>query len=314
MRRWSLVAVVVFFSASGCSSTEPDSATPLTRIDPAWVTGSAASHLQANGRFDLDFLLTEEAGDISLSAARTQAIAVLHMIAHSVGGLREFLEERHGGPLDFDRLVPCMRTMVQRYPWQIVGTGGVEYLRNAVGNFFWFQICTPDGQQAIWEVISGHSGVTIDSNGTLQYPSNHGNEFFSWGIPSNGEWELSPEVAIEALVQVVPRRVATIGEFGGCPVSISPCQGAIPLGAYVWHLIVESPIRVRRTSDLGELEVTDFYVGASSSPGARPEVLIPEAAQPADQWLPGPNASGPDSVLVHRRGPVLFSRITVIGR
>jgi hypothetical protein len=274
--------------------------------------GDAASRLQADGRFDLSFLIAPERNDLGESAARNLATGILRLVGTSAGNLRQTIEEEHGAGLDFASLAPCSRTLWQRSPWDLPFEGGPHYLRNAAGNRYWFMFCTASGVPALFQQMAAQSAVTVTTDGKLSIPGGSGGDFATFGIPLSGRWELSPEVAVQALVQVMPRKVKEIGEFTGCPYSIPPCMGG---AGYVWHLYVDRPIRVRRNSDMVELDAADFYVEASRNSDAPLLVMVPEAIQPPDQWLHGTSATGgTDSVWVARRGPVRFSTIDVIGQ
>jgi hypothetical protein len=253
-------AALAVVGLTGCNSTGPTDSLPrpLTRVDPDWVVGDAASRLQADGRLDLSYLIAPEGNDLGESAARTLATTVVRLVGTSAGNLRQTIEEEHGAGLDF-----------------------------------------------------AQSAVTVTNDGKFNIPGGSGNDFATYGIPLSGRWELSPEVAVQALVQAMPRKVKEIGEFTGCPYSIPPCLGG---AGYVWHLYVDQPIRVRRNSDMVELDAAEFYVEASQNSDAPLLVMVPEAIQPPDQWLHGPFTGGPDSVWVARRGPVRFSTIDVIGQ
>jgi hypothetical protein len=273
--------------------------------------GDAASRLQADGRFDLSYLIAPEGSDLDESAARTLATAFVRLVGTSAGNLRQTIEEEHGAGLDFASLAPCSRTLWQRSPWDLPFDDGAHYLRNTVGNRYWFMFCTPSGVPALFQLVAAQSAVTVSNDGKFIIPSGSGGDFAIFGIPLSGRWELSPEVAVQALVQAMPRKVKEIGEFTGCPYSIPPCLG---VAGFVWHLYVDRPIRVRRNSDMVELDAADFYVEASRTSDTLLSVMVPEAIQPPDQWLHGPFTGGPDSVLVARRGPVRFSTIDVIGQ
>lgn len=305
--------LILFVTLLGCAATGPSDPVvrPLTRIDPKWVSGDAALRLQADGRFNLSNLVTPEAGESGEQAAQSLATAVVHSLANSVGGLREFVEQRHGAQLDFVALIACTRTLWQRSPWILPTDEGPLHLRNAIGSRFWFSFCTPSGERAMFQQVAAQTAATIATDGHINFPGGSGNDFASYGIPLDGGWELSPEVAVEALIHAVPRKVAIVGEFTGCPFSIPPCAGG---DGYVWHLYVDRPIRIRRKNDMVELDVVDFYVEASRTSNAPLRILIPDRLQPPDQWLSGPGINGPDSVWVVRRGPVRFSSIDVIGK
>lgn len=291
---------------AACSSTGPSTVRPLTRIDPIWVTGRAAARLQPNGRFAIGDLVSPESGELAQTQAADLATVVVHDLASGVGGLAEAVQQQHGGSLDFRSLSRCNRVLWQKYPW-VVAANGPQYLRNAYGNHFWFEFCTSSGVSALFQEVAANSGATV-SNGSLVLPSGSGNDFFTSGIPLDGSWEVSPEVAVAALVQVLPRKVESIGDFTGCPLSTPPiCSGR---EGYLWQLYVDRPIRVRRKSDQSELETTEFYLDASRASGITLRVMVPEAVQPTDQWWHGTT----DSVLIVRRGPVLFSPVDVIGQ
>jgi len=295
---------------AGCGATEPSTNRPLTRVDPSWVTGEAALRLQPNGRFDLADLVNPEGGDITEAAARDLATFVVHLLATAVGNLAVVVQEDHGAPLDFTSLASCSRTLWQRSPW-IPSDTGPHYLKNAIGSHYWFLFCTQSGTLALFQEVAARSGATLSSDGHLSVPSGSGNDFATFGIPLAGWYEMSPEVAVDALVHALPRKVAAIGEFTGCPLSVPACFGA---DGFVWHLYIDRPIRVRRRSDLGELDVVDVYVTANQTLTGSLKVLIPELAQPPDQWLYDSSVSAQDSVWIMRRGPVRFSEIDVIGQ
>jgi len=224
--------------------------TPNSGVNRAFVTGSAAVALDADGHFLLTPGESWNRRELSEAEARALADIYVHQFARTNAGFHERLRSKR---IAFDKLHPCGRTYYAHSPYVEPAADVPEALVNVVAPRFFFTFCE-DANDAVMSVTVATTAThLVVKDGHIDPMSLRGSEFYGLAIPVGKTMTLSPESAVERLATESGRRVTEI------PVLVLPGLPWEPLAAR-WLLIAEAPVDAR--NNVGQrLQLTSVYVG-----------------------------------------------------
>jgi hypothetical protein len=297
---------LVALAGCGDPPTGPPSA---TRVLPAWVTGEAAAALGPDGRFRFP---TPAPRSMSRAHAESLAIAITRFYGNPdlQGNARAYLEEAHGGPIDFLHLRSCGR--VHYLSSVTTVPAAPDYVVRYLAPQWVFPLCDPRGTPSlILEIPDAPAAISIATSGHLTFAPVSGNDWVAQGIPPGVEEGLavSPEQAVAFAVSRSGRRVARVPQMlmrFGVVRGVATCA--------VWRTELDSPVTLHGRSSARVITTTEvfLYHGPECFNPAfenSPAFALPLADQPDSISLPF-HLEGSSGVLDTARvavtAPILF--------
>ena len=216
-----------------------------------YVTGAAASALNADGRFELTARRSWSRAELSEAEAATLADVYVRTFVPTLPG---WYERAHGGAIDFESLRRCGRTFYGESPYEEPTAELPEGLINAIASRWFFSYCNADVPKVSVAVAASATHLRM-VKGKIDPMSRKGGEFDAEGIPRGETAPLSPESAAEWLAKESGKRVASV------PRLILPGIGYYA-GTGRWLLELEGPVISR--GEAGERRSDRaFFVGRS---------------------------------------------------
>jgi hypothetical protein len=270
----------------GCDVQKPELTQP--RASPpdisAYVTGDAARHLRAGGRFDIDNAAPDASGPtIDAARAADLALAFVRTFAHVE---QRWWEEERGGGIDVSALRADPRIYLARTPYDPLPPGRLHpAYRRGFGSYYIVRLLS--GQEPVLAVAVSalDTDVGIDRDGKVLLPAFGGNEFVVNGISLDAT-RFRPNVPEEAVERVGARFGVRVDRT---PELVLRGRGWSPLGA-LWKLSLEHEVSVRGKDRAFTAGTREIYVG----PGGT--MFVPGPRQPAS-WrgnvMVGPPFPGP---------------------
>ena len=162
--------------ALGCAG-EPTSPSAhfFATVEPSWVVGAGATELGPDGRFDYRDPLPPVLGELSREGAAELASAAVRFVGGSVGGGKAYVEQEHGAPIDWARLVPCGRRVIPvRTNLSDPGESVPHYARTALGPEYQFEFCSPQGWPTVQSRVYTRSLARVRAAGGIAFPERGG--------------------------------------------------------------------------------------------------------------------------------------------
>jgi len=324
--RGSFLIGAVF--ASGIASTacsDMEGPTPpralRTRVQPEWVTASAAAALDsASGLFRLTYPSPQWISQIdadSLAAAVARVIGSPDPL--NIG--RQAAEADRGGAIDFGSLKVCERDLYVLSPFGTFPPQLPGYARRAWGPHWSVSFCGRDGTVQLSLGIPDNPTDLQIVNGVLVRARTEGggDDSNGAGVPMRFLFGLpvAPEDAVKVIYERAARRVATP------PVPFNQLDdrgfGQLALCAS-WRLSTDSDVAVRSETTGALMAAREFFV--RRFPACYSDSLVVYVAdnnQPqtwpllvfSDTVTNDPSA-GMDTIRVPVLGPVAFQRVAFI--
>ncbi len=292
---------------SGCRSYEPGEPARV-RVERAWVAAAALSDLGPDGRFR--FLQPHRVHEYELGRddAIRLATAVVRANAHVVGGTRQFLEEGHGAPIDFEQIRVCgavlpNHSVLEAAPYP------PRYIATSLGDSYLVTFCSKDGVGQVEVEMYVRSEIVLHGDGTIEYPHPFGTEHFQRPLPLDSDVDLSAEFGARLVFETTQTRIDSVPEVEGCLLVLSMCGGA--QGRH-WRFHLERPVSVQLTSGGERFSTQVLYTQAGFGSNDRFGLYVPHSVQPSPMWLPYLTEVGTDSTLLSLRRPIALQRVEIV--
>ncbi len=295
----------------GCGVSDPSPA-EYVRIEPSWVSGSARADLGPDGRFRFLNPLPAAHDEISRDRALLLSAALMRTAAISVGNLREYLEEWHGGPINFNALKPCGPMIPKRGMFSPIPSVP-RYIRTAFGNSYILDMCSQSGLRQVELEIFARTEMEIDGAGLIIWPAPFGTEYIPAGLPRVQTVDLSAEYGAKLVYQETGVRIDQVPELDGCLFAREVC---IPHIGRHWRYHLENAIMVR-VDGTGELITTrELYTQSGFGAYDHQRLYLPAVEQPKGQWIDyvasaTQTAEIRDSVYLEVVRPIALRAVTV---
>jgi hypothetical protein len=295
-----IVCAVVACTDSPLQPQAPD----LTRVLPEWVTGDAATALGPDGRFRLPsvnprVMTRQRAESLALGIARWLSDPDL------AGNLRAYVEEQHGGPIDFLGLRSCGRSLYQQ-PVLQTPDGPDDLIRHHAAQWV-IPLCEPSRLPGlIVEIPDAPTAMTIDPQGRLQLGPSGTQLYVQGGHPGAEEGlALTPEQAVAFVFAATRQRVTRVPEM---LMRFDSRRWAAPCAR--WHVELEAPVQLS-TATSGDITLKEVFVYSAPSCllNSQPTFAVPLADQPDSitlQFLGPANPPLRDSTRVAVIAPIVF--------
>lgn len=293
---------------TGCGDS-PTGPPPATRVLPEWVIGEAAAALGPDGRFRLP---TPAPRSMSRAHAESLAIAISRFYGNPdlQGNARAYLEDAHGGPIDFLHLRSCGR--VHYLSTVTTVPAAPDYVVRYVAPQWVFPLCDTRGTPSlILEIPDAPAAISIATNGHLTFAPVSGNDWVPQGIPPGVEegLALSPEQAVAFAVSASGRRVTRVPQM---LMRFSVVRGVATCA--VWRTELDAPVTLYGGSSGRAITTTEVFLyhgPACLNPAFEnaPAFALPLADQPDSISLPFYLQGSPgvlDTARVAVTAPILF--------
>lgn len=268
-------------------------------MDSRWVVGNALAGLWADGTFDYQGIQPEFSEEISKSQAEEIGLVFARTVPNRGDAVLDYVEEGHGGPVDFSTLELCQRTFFMRSPFEPAPDAVPGAQRNVAGGDWIMILCDRKNVPTAVQMVAARTRGTV-SNGRINFPVNSGNDFFIAGYPlvSTVPVFQSPELAARLVYLRTHTRISEVPSILEDIYTIGPSLGAF------WIVTTESPVRVRRQNTV--IETSRFYVlfGFAALPGNEVYVDGDEPLKPFWARYPVSGSQRDDSVLITPRFPL----------
>jgi hypothetical protein len=284
-------AIAAGIGVLACSDKNPTGipvVAPLRSELLASVTGAAAMAVDASGRFQLAAPVAGRYPEIT--AADANGLAATWAREYGPLHLR-FLQETHGGTINFHTLAICGRTFYVRNAFVPPSADIPSPYLKPYGPWWLVTMCAPGDVPTVSVAVSAWATELSISNGKIKFPFVSGNEFFGIGIPLGqvGEFPGSPEAAATLVAKQSGRRVVQVPELIMAANTDGPPQAAR------WHLTLDSPANFHSARS-GNLAVNEVFVGSPKVTELGVAVFVASPVQPSAvgfRWtpLPQPNES-----------------------
>lgn len=265
-----------------------------------YVTGDAARGLDPSGHF----VLATSSGGALAELALAQAEAYAQAWATELGPeLSTFLEQGHGGPINYDRLQVCRQSVYAASSFEPVPPSAPAFVQGQFGGWWLIALCEGRAVEISLAVQAIGTGLTL-TNGHIGFlPDGNGGHFFAIGVPS---WWDGP-VPISAEHAVVDVGLGTGRQIDAIPILIAPSNLRGPPQVAVWQIHLDSTVFVRGTGTERGGYTRQLYeglLGWNSSQTTLPTMATPLPAQPTVQVLDG--TFGQIALAVKSTSPIFF--------
>lgn len=295
--RWAFrgaAAASVAWSSACSDGTGPSPPYPLTQVSPDWVTPEVARLVGPEGRFgeisatpDLPDEIGKD-GVIAIMAALNRATRTGTPTSLS------FVEQDHGAPINFTRLVPCARALYMQSSFEPLESDRdtpsarmvTELLRGSLNGVWVVPWCDPSGEFVMVHTLTSRTRFFVRTDGTISFDSlgsTGGGGWTSSGIPKGSRPPFrSPERAVEMVFGVTGTRVATAPQ---AVMNRLPLAGF--LSGFLWRMKTDTPVRGRILPSNKPMETREFYttVSFAHQDGAQLDTTRVYVAAPE---VPGP--------------------------
>lgn len=156
------LVIALLVLPSGCDRATEPAHNPLG-IRPEWISAALQGSLEADGRFIADSLSFNLDSGITASRAETLAMEFVQSIRTRAGNIAAALESEHGGPINFESLRRCGRTIYGKSPFRSPSASVPIDLQNILGGQFVITMCVGD-TPTIWILVAARTPVTRGSS------------------------------------------------------------------------------------------------------------------------------------------------------
>lgn len=183
----------------------------------AYVTGEAAAHVDATGRFVLR-TPTPIGPDTEITANQARALADIVVHRYKRATL-PFYEQQRGAPIDRDALRPCGRVTYAASPSAPLPRTVDVVTRRALGSWWLASFCGESGEPVLSEAVAAQAtDLEIQGNRIVRRETAGGvfftrGEFLTMGIPRGHEIPMAPEIAVQHVAEATRRRVSKVPEL-----------------------------------------------------------------------------------------------------
>ncbi len=248
--------VILALLAVACGDRRLPTATDPGTIGSKYLTGEAATRLNANGQFTLPAPVPGAFPEIS--ATQAQALAVV-FVSRFLPDVQPDLERQHGGKIDLGRLQPCGRTFYESSAYTDVAGAIPNWARKGVGPFWMVSFCAPAGDEQVSVAVSSFDTDLSIIDGLIRFPQRDGMSLYPTGVsPSVVSIPASPERAAQLAASLTGRRVAQVPELVRFSISDMPQIGR-------WRITLDGPAHVRGDSTGTVSDTPELYVGVDQT-------------------------------------------------
>jgi hypothetical protein len=290
----SLTAVLISLSLYACDTVVGPASDPTRPDVRDYVTGDAASALDARGRFVTPDLFNDPGwGRGSRSSLEQVTVTFLEDFiksgtSYGQTSLRESVESDYGSPIRWDQVVALGPGMFAATPYARTPLAVPNYLRRPFGPFLvrTFGIA---GDPILAIAVSVVDPVPfVDADGRISSEDSGGGEFKVAGIGDAQSSLLPPSAeAAAAFAAVTTGRLVT-----KVPILLRPEVSISPLGA-VWKIHLDSDARLVRIANDFRVQTDSVYVSLwpnireeQSRPSATLRLFVAAQPQPGVDSLP----------------------------
>ena len=244
------------------------------------MTAEAAAALGSDGRFRLP---SPTPRSISRAHAESLALAISRFYGDPSlqGNTRAYLEDQHGGPIDFLHLRLCGRS---HYLLSVTTVPDApDYVVRYVAPQWVFPLCDPQGiPSLILEVPDALPAISVSPTGRLTFALVSGNDWVPQGIPPGVEegLALSPEQAVAFAAPLSGRRVTRVPEM---LMRFSVVRGVATCA--VWRTELDAPLTLHGRTSGRDTTTTEVFLYSGPEPGCllagnAPAFALPLTSQP----------------------------------
>lgn len=270
----SLLTVFVACSGDSLTGARPGSSSPSAVR--AAVTGPAADAIAPNGQIQL---AAPPSGGEERELTAAEAVAFASAWTRDYAPMsRQWLEETHGGSINFQRLQACGRPLYARSGVKPAPNTVPEPFRRISGPWWLVTLCNA-GSPALSVAVSAWATDLTFVRGKLHFPLVSGSEVFGVGISAGhvGEYPISPEAAIEIAAAQTGKRVS------GVPELITPLPRDGPPQLARWRMTLEAASLVHTNS--GNRSTSELFVHPTRLGGREIVASVAMATQPDGDTL-----------------------------
>ena len=226
---------------------------------------------------------------MSRAHAESLAIAISRFYGNPdlQGNGRAYLEDEHGGPIDFLHLRSCGRT---HYLLSVTTVPDApDYVVRYLAPQWVFPLCDRQGiPSLILEVPDAPPAISLSVDGRLTFAPVNGNDWLAQGIPP-GVVEglaLSPEQAVAFAAQVSGRRVTRVPEM---LMRYNVVRGVATCA--VWRSELDAPLSLHGVISGRDTTTTEVFLYFGPQPGCllpgnAPAFALPLVSQPDSVSVP----------------------------
>jgi hypothetical protein len=237
---------------SACDGPDRHIAGPIAPPNlEAYVTGSAAASLDAQGRFNLaaavapgvrPIISAERAGELALAAVRSWG--------PSLSGA---WNKERGEPISLSNLQVGPRTLFARTPYGAFPEGYHPAMARAYGPYYLVTLYSGAEPVLLISVAAYNEETKITARGLIERPVFSGMEFIMQALPRDTARfrMVSPEEAVEMGGRMTGARVTTTPELVRLGMPNAPASA-------VWKLTLDREVPVKARS--GGRRVRELYV------------------------------------------------------
>lgn len=316
MRRiWRLTVAMMAVCVGACeTSVEPGEGIVRPDVRP-YVTPDVYAQLDGNGHFTLPepsspgghpMLSRREAQELGTAFIKSFLANPKLMTLPGSGDPRAEMEQAHGHSIDWSKVLIADEPHFAATYVEALPDSFPNHVHNHFGPKYLLSLVVDGHQVAALSIASYATDVTVSSDGYVQFPTHHGNEFRTSAAPHSFEFGLpmSPEAAVAFLGTQVGVRIAELPQLQ---------IAEIPWTSFAarWRLVLEREVDFVRGLDGSLWTSRVVYVGvmpslAEATPEDRQYVrrlFVPAVEQPKTERV---RFNWPQSeVLVDIEWPVI---------
>lgn len=267
-RRVAATAALLLF-LSACDDPDRHIAGPIAPPNlQAYVTGSAAASLNAQGLFNLaapvapgarPIISAERAGELALAAVRSWGPS-----------LNGAWNEERGEPISLSHLQVGPRTLFARTPYGAFPGGYHPASARAYGPYYLVTLYSGVDPVLLISVAAYNEDTKINERGLVERPVFSGMEFITQALPRDtADFRMiSPEEAVALAGRATGARVTTTPELVRLGMPNAPASA-------VWKLTLDRDVPVKARS--GSRRVRELYVAPERN--RRLMIAVPSAAR-----------------------------------
>ena len=218
-----------------------------------YVTPQVLASLGPDGTFSTEAAAPEPFDQITPEAAQAQAVAALKAFGP---GLRGYLEEGHGGPIDFSAVVPTRVYYATSAYDQTIPPEFNLAMRKLAGPYYMVVLSSSEEAPVVSVAVSAYNTDIGVQAGQLVYRNTEeGHAFRLKGIKATDDGlPLPPERAVQIASSAAGVRVA-----GSPRLQLSTVR-QIPQAAW-WRVPLERSVRVHDADSGKDVEASELLVG-----------------------------------------------------
>lgn len=323
--RTRLGYTVLFATSFACapeSSVAPPALEPI--VNAAWVSGDAATALDAEGRFVFAHP-SYTAPLTSLATAMEQSEIFAHLLAGQALLADPVINDRDRYMPTFSMLKACARAYLVRNQFELLDEPRPSPVPvSQIPRDHWLvPLCGPFGYEMTMEVSVAHNDVRFNPEAITMAPAYAA--YFPRGVPwqSPTPIPITAESAVEFAFRATGQRVAQVPTMihrdevvGG----YAWLRAGAARECYRWRLVLAGPVRLHGMRTKRLTSTAEVYVGSRYCDGrsTAAEFHLPLAEQPAAvriTWQPVTSTPDPRyTARVRLRYPTQFEPATVAPR